>query len=93
MPYDISHAALSETPSIAPPRRRRAPALSLGVFHHGGAWKVYCEFERAAAYPCRDLAVSAAEARAREAAHCGQRVALFIQEENGELRQAAVELH
>jgi hypothetical protein len=93
MPYDISSAPSSESPPVAQPRRRRGPVLSLGVFNHGGAWKVYGEFERAAAYPNRDLAVSAAESRAREAARCGQRVALFIQEENGELRQAAVERH
>jgi hypothetical protein len=90
MPFD---AASSDPPPSAPLRRRRAEPLSLGVFNHDGVWKVYSQFERAAAYADRDLALSAAQVRALEAARRGQRVELFIQEEDGELRQAAVELH
>jgi hypothetical protein len=95
MPFDASYPPDEGPfpPRAAPPRRDRQPPLTLGVFHYGGAWKLYGEFERAAAYPNRALALSAAETRALEAARCGRRVELFIQDENGELRQAAVEPH
>ncbi|MDB5459963.1 MAG: hypothetical protein JWO72_1704 [Caulobacteraceae bacterium] len=96
MPFEASHAQSPEAPQGAQrPRRHHRhhrPALTLGVFRHDGEWKIYSSFERAVAYPNRDLAVQVAETRALEAARRGVRVELFIQDENGELRQAALEL-
>jgi hypothetical protein len=91
MPFDASFSVDYPSPQAPAIRRSRHAPLSLGVFHSEGAWKVYSQFEHAAAYPCRDDAVSAARLSAQEAARCGRRVELFIEEESGELRQAAIE--
>ena len=94
MPFDATLSLdCHPAPEAPAARRARRLPLSLGVFHSGGAWKVYGQFERAIAYASRELAVSAAQARALEAVRGGRRVELFIEEEGGELRQAAVELH
>ena len=90
MPFDASFSVDSPPPLAPAIRRSRHAPLSLGVFHSGGAWKIYSQFERAAAYPCREDAVSAAQLRAQEAARCGRRVELFIEDESGDLRQAAI---
>ncbi|MEI9890634.1 MAG: hypothetical protein WDN45_08575 [Caulobacteraceae bacterium] len=63
------------------------------MFNYDGEWKVYGEFERAVTCPNREQALSVAESRALAAARYGRRVELFIQEENGELRQVDVKLH
>lgn len=93
MPLDSSPHSASEPPIVGGARRDRHAPLHLGVFQSGGEWKVYAEFERAAVYATRDRALEAAEARAINAARAGRKVELFVQDENGELRQAAVELH
>jgi hypothetical protein len=94
MPFDASLSLdFPLSPQAPAGRRALSQPLSLGVFRQDGAWKVYGQFDRAAAYANRELAVSAAEARALEAVRCGRRVELFIEEESGELRQAAIELH
>jgi hypothetical protein len=91
MPFDASYSVDYPSPQAPTIRRSRHAPLSLGVFHTGGAWKIYSHFEGASAYPSREEAVSAAQRRAREAARCGRSVELFIEEESGELRQAAIE--
>jgi len=93
MPFDVSDSVLSAPIALAdlPNRRARIRPLNMGVFNYDGAWKVYGEFDRATAYDSRDLAISAAEARVLEAALMGRPATLFIQDEDGELRQAAVE--
>jgi hypothetical protein len=92
MPFDASDPALSVVVApaarIAPDHRLRP--LTLGVFHYDGAWKVYGEFDRAAAYPSWDLAVSAAQARADEAVSAGRPVELFIQDQAGDISRAPV---
>jgi hypothetical protein len=93
MPFDASLSLDCPTPQAPAIRRSRHAPLSLGVFHSDGAWKVYDPFERAVAYADRAQAVSAAEARALEAIRGGRRVELFIEEETGELRRAAIGLH
>jgi len=92
MPFDASDPMLAAEVSVpqTSARAHRLRPLSLGVFHYGGAWKVYREFDRAAAYPSRALAVSVAETLALEAMRDGRKVDLFIQDEAGELRQAAL---
>jgi hypothetical protein len=60
------------------------------VFNYGGGWKVYGEFERAAAYPTWELAVSVAQARADEAVSAGRPVELFIQDKAGDISRAPV---
>ena len=92
MPSDSSAALLRHRPSlVGGVQGKTLRALSLGVFNYGGEWKVYAAFERAAAYATRAMAVEAARGRAVEAAGRGQAVELFIQDENGELSQAAVD--
>jgi hypothetical protein len=92
MPFDASDSvpsvSVAPAPRIAPDRRLRP--LTLGVFHYDGAWKVYGEFERAAAYPTWELAVSVAQARADEAASAGRPVELFIQDQEGDMSRAPV---
>jgi hypothetical protein len=90
MPFDASFSLDCPSPPAPAIRRPGDAPLSLGVFRSEGAWKVYGQFERAAVFASRELAVSAAQARVLEAARCGRRVELFIEEENGELRQAAI---
>jgi hypothetical protein len=93
MPFEASHGWSPGAPRPAERlRRRHCPTLTLGVFRHGGEWKIYSSLERAVAYPNRDVALQVAETRALEAASRGARVDMFIQDENGELRQAVVEL-
>ena len=70
--------------------RLKRPRLKLGVFSHGGAWKVYAEFGSPELYATRQEALAAAQARACAEARNGP-VEFFIEEEDGALRQ--VELH
>ncbi len=44
-------------------------------------------------YADRTLALQIAETLALDAVRSGRKVELFVQDENGELRQARVELH
>lgn len=92
MPFDASDSipsvSVARAPRIAHDRRLRP--LTLGVFNYDGAWKVYGEFDRAAAYPSWELAVSAARARADEAASAGRPVELFIQDQAGDMSRAPV---
>lgn len=67
--------------------RKRADE-TLGVFSDGGGWKVYSQFDAAAAYPSRQEAVAAAEERALAAAQAGRLVELFVEHEDGSLAQA-----
>lgn len=91
MAFDASPPPQSDSPqTVGGTQRRRWPSLSLGVFNYDGEWKVYSQFEPALACTSRDQAVVAAETRAFEAVRCGQKVELFVQDENGELRQAAI---
>lgn len=76
--------------------RRKRPdltqALTLGVFSDGTGWKVYSQFDPADLYPSRQEAVVAAETRAFEAARAGRKVELFVEDEDGRLGQARLEL-
>ncbi len=72
---------------------RQRPDETLGVFSDGTAWKVYSQFDPAAAYPSRQEALVAAEARAFAAARAGREVELFVQKEDGSLEKAALDLH
>ncbi len=76
-------------------RRKRpdlTPDLTLGVFSDGTGWKVYSQFDAADVYPSRQEAVVAAETRAFEAARAGRKVELFLEDEDGSLGQARLEL-
>lgn len=68
-------------------RRKRAD-VTLGVFSNGGGWKVYSQFGAADAYPSRQEALAAAEAKASAAAQTGRQVELFVEHEDGSLAQA-----
>ncbi len=94
MPFDAASPAPSVQVSIGPLPTRAGGLcpLSMGVFQYDGAWKVYCEFEPATAYPTRDMALSVAETLALEAARGGRQVELFIQDETGDLKQAAIDV-
>lgn len=72
--------------------RRKEPDLTLGVFSDGTGWKVYSQFDSADVYPSREEAVIAAETRAFEAARAGRKVELFVEDEDGRLGQARLEL-
>ena len=76
---------------LARPRRRR-PDLTLGVFSDGLGWKVYSQFGSADPYPSRGEALAAAETRAFAAARDGRKVELFVEDENGALGQARLDL-
>ncbi len=93
MSFDAASIPSSPAARFARPPRAAREAFSLGVFNHGGGWKIYSLFERAAAYPSREAAMAAAEVRARAAARDGQVVELFIQDDNGEFSQATVALN
>ncbi len=91
MAFDASASPQPQSPqTVGGTQRRRWPPLSLGVFNYDGEWKVYSQFEPALPCASRDQAVVAAETRAFEALRCGQQVELFVQDENGELRQSAI---
>jgi hypothetical protein len=62
------------------------------VFTDGGGWKVYSQFGSADPYPSRDEALAAAETRAFAAARDGRRVELFVEDEDGALGQARLDL-
>jgi hypothetical protein len=67
---------------------QRRPDLTLGVFTDGAGWKVYSQFGSADLYPSREEALAAAEARAFAAASAGREVELFVEDEDGALGQA-----
>ncbi len=73
------------------PRHRR-PDLTLGVFTDGAGWKVYSQFGSADSYPSRDEALAAAETRAFAAARAGRKVELFVEDEDGALGQARLDV-
>jgi hypothetical protein len=70
--------------------RVKRPRLKLGVFSHRGVWKVYEEFAAPQLFPTRRQAVAAAQARALAESRKGRAVELFVEEEDGALRQIAV---
>ena len=69
-------------------RRKRGEVTKLGVFSDGRGWKGYSQFAAATAYPSRQEALAAAEARALAAAEAGRIVELFVEHEDGSLAQA-----
>ena len=83
--------AFAHAGAVDPAARRKRPRLKLGVFSHGGAWKVYEEFDAPASYPTRLEAIAAAKERAFAEASGGRPVDFFIEEEDGALRQ--IDLH
>jgi len=87
MPFD----AASPRPAAAA-RRRSKTDMTLGVFSHDGEWKVYSANDRPIHYDTHKGAMAAAEEHARDAARAGRRVELFVQEEDGTLRQATIDL-
>jgi hypothetical protein len=90
MPFDSSFVPSSQHAVIDQPRSRRLEALSLGVFRFDGDWKVYSTLGRASVYPSRGVALSVAESLALDAIRGGRQVELFVEDEDGELRQAAL---
>ena len=93
MPFDAAPSRPAVTPvATASPRKKRAD-LTLGVFSHDGDWKIYSAQDTPIPYDTRDGAVAAAEEQALQAVRAGRRVELFVQEEDGTLRQATLELH
>ncbi len=90
MPFDTAELTPIRSRSVEVAPRVKARCLTLGVFNHDGAWKVYSRFEPACAYPNRAKALAAAERRAQEAVHAGIPVEFFVQEEDGSLGQAQV---
>ncbi len=92
MPFD----AASPHSTIAPAtgsRCRTKTDMTLGVFSHNGDWKVYSASDKPIHYDTRDGAMAAAEEQVLAAARAGRRVELFVQEEDGTLRQAMIERH
>jgi hypothetical protein len=92
MPFDSFFVPSSQHAVIDQPRSRRLEALSLGVFQFAGEWKVYSTQGPVSVYPSRGLALSMAESLALDAIRGGRRVELFVEDEDGDLRQAAIEL-
>lgn len=72
---------------------KRRPDLTLGVFTDGAGWKVYSQFGSPDPYPSRQEALAAAETRAFEAARSGREVELFVEDEDGALAQARLDLN
>ncbi len=93
MPFDAAAPPPNPSSPAAAIGRSLEGGLTLGVFSHAGRWKVYSPFDRACAYPNRAEALAAAEARARQAARDGMSVEVFVEEEDGALRQASIERH
>lgn len=73
-------------------RGAKRPDLTLGVFTDGAGWKVYSQFGSADLYPSRGEALAAAETRAFAAARAGREVELFVEDEDGALGQARLDL-
>jgi hypothetical protein len=71
---------------------KRRPDLTLGVFTDGVDWKVYSQFGSADSFPSRGEALAAAETRAFAAAQAGRKVELFVEDEDGALGQARLDL-
>ena len=91
MPFDAA-AQPFVAPVAAPVSRRTVNDLTLGVFSHDGEWKIYSPFDKPAQFDTRESAIAAAQDKAQQAARAGRRVELFVQEEDGAFRQAAIAL-
>jgi hypothetical protein len=93
MPFDATdfRSVAAPDPARTPERLQARRDLTLGVFNTDGAWKLYSPYEPVRAYASRALAMAAAQARAADAVSLGRRVELFVQEEDGTLRQASLE--
>ncbi len=90
MPFDAADFQPDSTHSQAARCRSRCN-VQLGVFSHDGVWKIYSQFDQASAFSSRGQALEAAWARAREAVRAGGQVELFVQDEDGGLRQAVLD--